>query len=333
MKNKIMHTVALVLLIFFISGCAGYNRALLVTKTNVGIDIDTTPPTAEVTIARREIAIQPIFPDYLSNKADSNAAAMTPPSPPNPQEYALPLVAAFAKLDKGGLFNPEISGYFAGGEAAIHIVQENAPASPTPDPASSPTTLSSGDNSSICLQNEPYDMRSPLQKFWDYIRSKDSEDAKKAARAESRPFYFATDTSTGLKVAWHGTGGPYPDSFKLGYNRKEFASPPVLVNNIKGGCQGNPDYPWQVKLPSFVAAVSVAANIGIGDDAAKSGSSLSHFQFFATGKAATAFAQRRDVRQLIGDTIIKINDPASSTEQSSTISRETLTTLEKSINK
>lgn len=315
MNIKAIHKITLIILILFISGCAGYNRVLLATKTNVGIDIDTTPPTAEITIARREIAIQPILPDY-PNPAPTmpsipERVASTANGEKSEQEYALPLVAAFAKL--GGFFNPEISGYFAGGDAAIHIVQENSEKSPTsnPEKSSSSNTGSSAStsndsSSSLCLRNEPYDMRSPLEKFLDLIMFKDTEAAKKAARAESRPFYFATDTSTGLKVAWSGTGGPYPDSFKLGYNRKEFASPPVFVNHIKEGCQGDPDYQWQVKLPSFVATVNVAANIRIGNDDEKSKSGLSQVQFFATGKAATEFAKRSDVKELISKRIKQI---------------------------
>ncbi len=46
----------------FIGGCAvGYNSALFVTKSNVGIDMDTKPPTAEISIARREGVLAPGF--------------------------------------------------------------------------------------------------------------------------------------------------------------------------------------------------------------------------------------------------------------------------------
>lgn len=297
-KNvNIIHIITLVFLVLFISGCAGYDRILLATKTNVGIDIDNMPPTAEITIARRELAIQPILPDYPSPSPDNpasstpiaaRAASATDKNKGSEKEYAFPLVATFAKL--GGFFNPEISGYFAGGEAAIHLVSEGNPSASRPN------------DSSLCLRNEPYDMRNPLKKWWDSMRGKNTEEAKKAARAESRPFYFATDTSTGLKVAWSGTAGPYPDSFKLGYHRKEFASPPVFVNNVKEGCQGNRDYQWQVKLPSFVATVNHAVDIGGSPEE----SSLLHVQFFATGKAATEFAKRKDVKELIGKQIKQI---------------------------
>ena len=47
---------------FFLSGCGvGYNYALFMTKSNVGIDIDSRPPTAELSISRREGVIEPGF--------------------------------------------------------------------------------------------------------------------------------------------------------------------------------------------------------------------------------------------------------------------------------
>lgn len=46
----------------FLSGCAvGYNTTLFTTKSNVGLDVDTKPPTAEISIARREGVIAPAF--------------------------------------------------------------------------------------------------------------------------------------------------------------------------------------------------------------------------------------------------------------------------------
>ena len=59
-KKYLMVIGATVLL----SSCAGYNRILFLTKTNVGIDVSREPlPTAEVTIARREVAISPTYQD------------------------------------------------------------------------------------------------------------------------------------------------------------------------------------------------------------------------------------------------------------------------------
>jgi hypothetical protein len=44
------------------SGCAiGYSKIAFFTKSNVGIDVDSQPPTVEVSIARREGVIEPAF--------------------------------------------------------------------------------------------------------------------------------------------------------------------------------------------------------------------------------------------------------------------------------
>ena len=45
-----------------LAGCGiGYNQTLFVTTTNLGINVDTKPPTAEISFARREIVIEPVF--------------------------------------------------------------------------------------------------------------------------------------------------------------------------------------------------------------------------------------------------------------------------------
>lgn len=62
-----------------IQGCAvGYNSTLFMTKSNIGIDADTKPPTLEVSIARREGVIAPGFeggqtpPVLASFRTDAN---------------------------------------------------------------------------------------------------------------------------------------------------------------------------------------------------------------------------------------------------------------------
>ena len=44
-----------------LSGCAGYNTTVFTTKSNVGLDIDTKPPTAEITVSRKEAVVEPAF--------------------------------------------------------------------------------------------------------------------------------------------------------------------------------------------------------------------------------------------------------------------------------
>ncbi len=266
MKLTFISRVALVLFGTVVSSCAGYDRALLVTKTNVGLDIDTKPPTAEITIARRELAIQPTFPQTMG-KSGSNGNES--------KETALPLLGAFGL--QGNFLNPRITGQFAGGDAAVYLAQESN------DPV----------DSSLCLKEPPVDPRVWFLKAWHSLIGTTLEEYQK----DSRPFYFATDTAYGLKVAWSGTAGPYPDSLKLGYNRKEFASPPIFVDK---GCSSGTGEVWNVKLPSFYASIDNASG---WDDKANESAPIwkgkpNHIQFFATGQAATAFAKRASVRQV-----------------------------------
>lgn len=260
---KFTFTSRMVLVLFgaIVTDCSGYDRALLVTKTNVGLDIDSKPPTAEITIARRELAIQPTFPE-TAGKQDGNGIQS--------KETALPLLGSFGL--QGNFFNPRIIGQFAGGDAAVYLAQE-----PTDD-NNLPV------DSSLCLKSPP-DTRSWFLKAWHSLIGTTLEKYQK----EVRPFYFATDTAYGLKVAWSGTSGPYPDSLKLGYNRKEFASPPIFVDK---GC-GSDSNSWNVKLPSFYAAVDNASAVELFEEG-----KVNHVQFFATGKAATAYAKRASVRQV-----------------------------------
>jgi len=255
MKKISTQCVLLVLAVAFISGCVGKNRVLFMTKTNIGLDIDTEPPTAEITIARREIAIQPIFPNNSGK-----------------QESALPLLGSFGLT--GSFFTPKITGHFAGGDAAIFLAQEET---------------AKNVDSTLYLDDRQTDSRGPLRKFWHWIKGKSPEEGEK----EPRAFYFATDSSYGLKVAWSGTGGSYPDSLKLGYNRKEFASAPVLVDKDSTETSAvNKKY--RVKLPSFYAATDNTSNLSrMFED-----TGVSHVQFFATGKAATEFAKRSSVRKI-----------------------------------
>lgn len=262
-------------LLVVLTGCIGYDRALLVTKTNVGLDIDSTPPTAELTIARREIGIQPTFPDRpkptITKIESSNNGKHSE------TQTALPLLASFGL--EGNFINPSITAYFAGGDAAVSLAREN-------NNDENEDNAFVEEESSLCLINEPEDIRSPLKKFWHFLIGKSKEEAE----AEPRPFYFSTDTTYGLKVAWTGTGGPYPDNLKLGYNRKEMASAPLFVYQ---GCDGSKKFGnWQVKLPSFMATIDNASSLEMFE---KSGTK--HVQFFATGRAATELAKRRSVQK------------------------------------
>lgn len=255
MTFPIMRIIFLVLFSVLPFGCVGKDRALLMTKTNVGLDIDTTPPTAEITIARREIAIQPTFQNNVKGK-----------------DSALPLLATFGKT--GSYFNPGITGHFAGGKAAVALT--------TPSEIAL-TDAILDKKSELCLKQNPFN-------------SDNSSKEKNPKEKEPRPFYFATDTSYGLKVAWSGTTAAYPDSLKLGYNRKEFASPPIFVDD-KGSCpindEDSPPTGHKVQLPSFYAAIDNASGFSTFYD-----SGVEQVQVFATGEAATGLAKDKYIREI-----------------------------------
>lgn len=269
--------VILAVILASLFGCA-YDRAIIATKTNVGLDFDTKPPTAEISIARRELAIQPSFPHILETN----------------NETTLPILASFNL--QGKFFNPTIIGHFAGGDAAVNLARANL----------SDQGNDNADSHELCLAKEPEDTRGFLLKFWHKLTLKDS--SYEGYRNTVRQFYFATDTTFGLKAAWSGTAGPYPDSFKLGYNRKEFASPPIIINS---GCNGNPQQ-FSIRMPSFFASINNASALANIYD-----SKTNNVQFFATGKAATEFSKREEVRNYFSKNMIPsvINEKTTDSSQ------------------
>jgi hypothetical protein len=48
MNHKLKYSIVAIIGILALPGCAGYDRILFVTKTNVGLDVDNKPPTEEI---------------------------------------------------------------------------------------------------------------------------------------------------------------------------------------------------------------------------------------------------------------------------------------------
>jgi hypothetical protein len=124
MKTAAGQAGALILASMMQAGCAiGYNSVLFTTKSNVGIDVDAKPPTAEVSVARREGVIAPTF-----------EKGQTPP-----------VMASFRIDSKGlsGMFT-DVSSTFAGGDAAATMSKLYG----DPDAAA-------GQDSTLCLTQKP----------------------------------------------------------------------------------------------------------------------------------------------------------------------------------
>jgi hypothetical protein len=118
-RNPMLATLCFALVL---GGCAvGYNSTLFFTKSNIGIDAETKPPTAEISIARREGVITPRF-----------EGGQTPP-----------VLASFrANANPFSRFFFGVKSTFAGGDAAVALAQ--GPGGPQ-----------TGHNSELCLSEKP----------------------------------------------------------------------------------------------------------------------------------------------------------------------------------
>ena len=267
MTGLFLRFVMLLTLCALQSACTlGYNRMLFMTKTNVGLDVDSRPPTAEVSIARREGFIGPSFEEGK----------------------ALPVLGS-VRIG-GNWFSPKILGAFAGGEAAVTVARLFGD--------NTTTEIKGKLKSKLCLSHQPKDL---------------SQGTLAEAGLDARPFFFATDTTFGLKVAWSGASEAIPDSFKMGYNRKEFAYAPVFGGKFRGkrrlispksaGLGMSEARPvrmsyarpgeYEIQIPSFIATIENDVTI-----AALINSEVKHVQFFATGEAANALALRPEIRKV-----------------------------------
>lgn len=228
-----------------LAGCAGPDHVLFMTKSNAGLDVDTKPPTLEVSVARKEVAVAPAF-----------EGGATPP-----------VMASFRSRTgtfKGfSNFFLGVGQTFAGGDAAVAMASlHDAPTVPatildaTPVPFDS--AIETGSPADSTARSAP------------------------ATGGFAQPFIFSTDTSFGLKVAWSGVGASYPDRVQLGFSRKEFAWAPVMARKVNGRDT--------VSIPSFLGTIETAQKLE-GQDA-----EVGALQYFATGRAATLLALRREVR-------------------------------------
>lgn len=231
-----------------LAGCAvGYDSVLFMTKSNIGIDVDGKPPTAEVSIARREVVIAPRF-----------EGGQTPP-----------VVASFrAHVNPFSRFFFGVQSTFAGGDAAVALSQESV----------------TNENSQLCLSKKP-DPRTIL-----------GRDVSLPEAGQVDPFFFATDTTFGLKLAWSGTTGQFPDTVRLGFSRKEFAWAP-LIGNEKPTCTvpgTNQPGSYAVWMPAFLAVLDNDVQVGTPNE-----SKTTWLQYFATGTSATNLAKRPQIRNMM----------------------------------
>jgi hypothetical protein len=242
----LMMTVALGALV---SGCSR-THVMFMTKSNVGLDFDSKPPTLEVSVSRKEVVVGPTF-----------------------ENGQMPPVAASFKPRAGGSgfanFFLGVDQTFQGGDAAVAMAELYS--STNIPPPESKTKF----NSALKLTKPP--------RYTGFFR-------RIPGPGESRTFIFGTDTSLGLKAAWSGAGGQFPDTVRLGFNRKEFAWAPLfMATNPPAGPNSNETY--SIKIPSFLATIESHIGVGgTGDGGIKA------LQYFAAGESATLLALQPAVR-------------------------------------
>jgi len=255
--------ILLSLMLLGLSGCVvGYNSTLFYTQSNIGVDAETKPPTAEISIARREGVIEPGF-----------EAGQTAPVMAGFQSHNNPLSRFFFGVQST----------FAGGDAAVALSQGpfGAQIDDAPPHRDSNGVYIPG-SSGLCLSQAP---EPPALSF-----------ASIPKKGEVMPFIFGTDSMLGLKVGWTGTAGPLPDSLKLGFNRKEAAWAPLFGTDqtsctIPGTTTKGSYVVW---MPSFLATLDANGNAGQPSE-----TGIDWVQYFATGTSATTLANRNDVRSIM----------------------------------
>lgn len=253
--NRTRSCLLLAAALNILSGCAiGYDTALFMTKSNFGLDVDSKPPTAEISIARREGVLEPAF-----------------------DGETLPVAGGFSS--KGSplsnyLFG--VSSIFAGGDAANIVTNLD-----------DESGLEDEKSDRLCLAEKP---KGRLL-FWTF-------DSLAPRPNEVQPLAFGTDTTLGIKLAWSGLTAQFPDTIRVGFQRKELAISPVSGRQLKEGEQcentlkrkGN----YEVWMPSFLAWINTDANVGKTMD-----TKVGYAQGFATGKAADHWANIPTIKELV----------------------------------
>ncbi|MDF0676602.1 MAG: hypothetical protein P0120_20045 [Nitrospira sp.] len=246
------------------TGCGiGYNSLLFATKTTMGVDIDTTPPTAEIAITRHEGVIEPTFE----------------------QGKTLPVLASF-NTNLNGLQRLFFgtSSAFAVGDAAYLMAD---------------CYVSNGDcskDSKATLQLS----KAPTKRSSWFGWGEENVEYYKPGYAV--PVFFGTHSTLGLKVEWNGTTGQYPSALKLGYHRKELAWAPISMTPAPVGAECPIDRVPSttsssavcLAVPSLLATMDSSGDVGTFDQ-----TKLEYLQYFATGAAATELVRHEPVRKVM----------------------------------
>lgn len=274
-----------------LTGCSP-DRLLFVTKSTVGIDVDSRPPTSEIAINRKEGVIEPVFeggqtpPVIASFKADANPIAR--------------------------FFGFGIGSTFATGDAAEAL---SALFSTTDAEFDAEAKAVAGCSSCTLSQKRKHLLATVFGSYLQLAQTPQGDFLKPGSKDN---LVFATDTVLGFKIDWVGA---LPAGVKLGFSRKEVAWAPLALceTKAKNSAQCFPDESREVAEKYKNTIVSNAKEAGLNDDSqshiikvpavfasldatyAVGGKDhgLAYQQYFATGRAAVNLVAREQVRRTL----------------------------------
>ena len=270
--------LGLLLILLTLGACStGYTRVLFTTKSNIGLDFDpmANPPTAEITISRREGVVTPTYEGG----------------------QAPPLVASFRSNVKGltGIF-ADVSSTFAGGAAAATMTDRF-------DSESNGGDIQRG---ILCVRNAP-ELSRKVKAFADDHKPSETRAfvfgtdttlgfrvgwSPQVASPEVKLGYNRRELASAPVFARLAVGDECPTA------QDKTATTPARVRVASlddAKAMTNEEAHWVVNLPSFVGAIDTSSTAG--KELGVFG--LGYFQYFATGDAATSLALAPSIRAIM----------------------------------
>jgi len=273
--------LAVALSLFYgLFGCGiGYNRMLFVTKTNVGFEIDSKPPSLQLAIGRLEGVFAPQFEGGKK----------------------LPVMSSF-KFGSDAAFSPYAGSAFATGDAAVVLASLYADPTPSGDWNERRHLIIEEKkvDSSLTLNKKPIIKKSWLSWLATLFEPGGFQES------DVRPVFFGTDTSLGIKVAWSGLSSYIPDTARLGYARKELAWVPISMQEVCKTKEGvtmkgqESRQGGETKYKVGTSSLLATLDFGMQQPTIEQGqpsAPLNYVQYFATGDAATLLSLQQTVRQ------------------------------------
>lgn len=253
------------------AGCVGHNHTLFVTKSNAGLDFEATPPTTEITIARKEGVIAPSFEE-----------GATPPVMASFQ----PHVGSNSGL-KNFFFGVDQT--FAGGDAAIAM----AGLFNRPDaPAFSATEHDSAITVKDPTPKLPWNAIPPAGTVRPFVFATDTMFGLKIG------WSGVAQVPDSVKAGFNRKEFAWAPLSKSEVRATTIPAQTVTETLADGSTRTTTRSAQSyntvsLKIPSFLATVDSDANTE-GLDA-----KVSSVQYFATGKAATLLALQPAVRKAL----------------------------------